>query len=118
MNAPETIFAYRARALNVVDGDTVDLFIDLGFRMTSTQRVRLLGVNTPELHSPDLSVRERAVAAKQFLMSMLLIGGDWPLIVQTAKSDSFGRWLADIWVAGTHVNNALLEKGHAVPFKR
>jgi micrococcal nuclease len=121
MTMPAEIFVYRARAVRVVDGDTCDLIVDLGFRMTTTQRFRLLGVDTPELHSKDTYERERAVAAMQALTSMLAQGtGDWPLLIRTQKSDSFGRWLAEIWVENNslHVNDALLAGGYAVPFKK
>ena len=121
MTMPAEIFVYRARAVRVVDGDTCDLIVDLGFRMTTIQRFRLLGVDTPELHSTDVKERERAVAATQALTSMLSSGaGDWPLLVRTQKSDSFGRWLAEIWVeaTGTNINTSLLLQGYAVPFKK
>jgi len=121
MTMPAEIFVYRARAVRVVDGDTCDLIVDLGFRMTTTQRFRLLGVDTPEMNAADLKERERAVAATQALTSMLSSGtGDWPLLVRTQKSDSFGRWLAEIWVeaTGTNINTSLLLQGHAVPFKK
>jgi len=118
---PTEIFVYRARAVRVVDGDTCDLTVDVGFHMTTTQRFRLLGINTPELHSKDLAERERAVAATQALTGMLTAAtGEWPLLVRTQKSDSFGRWLAEIWVeaTGTNINTSLLLQGHAVPFKK
>jgi len=118
---PSEIFVYRARLVRVVDGDTCDLTVDVGFHMTTTQRFRLLGINTPELHSKDLAERERAVAATQALTSMLSQGGgDWPLLVRTQKSDAFGRWLAEIWIENNslHVNDALLAGGFAVPFKK
>lgn len=118
---PAEIFVFRARAVRVVDGDTCDLIVDLGFRMTTTQRFRLLGIDTPEMNATDLKERERAVAATQALVGMLSSGaGDWPLLVRTQKADSFGRWLAEIWVeaTGTSVNASLLLQGYAVPFKK
>lgn len=120
MTMPTEIFVYRARCLRTVDGDTCDLIVDLGFHMTTTQRFRLLGIDTPELHATDLKERERAVAAKQALTSMLSTDGDWPLLVRTQKTDSFGRWLAEIWIegAGVNVNAKLLADGYAVPFKK
>jgi len=121
MTMPTEIFVYRARLLRVIDGDTCDLVIDLGFHLHATLRFRLLGIDTPELNSKDITERERAVAATQALASMLTQGGgDWPLLVRTQKADSFGRWLADVWVegAGVHVNQKLLDDGYAVPFKR
>ncbi len=71
----------------------------------------------------NVTERERAVAATQALGSSLSSGtGEWPLLVRTQKADSFGRWLADIWVAvegvGLHVNQKLLDDGYAVSFKK
>ena len=119
---PTEIFVYRARLVRVVDGDTCDLTVDVGFHMTTTQRFRLLGIDTPEMNAADPKERERAVAATQALTGMLTGAGtgDWPLLVRTQKSDSFGRWLAEIWGEGAvvNVNDALLAGGFAVPFKK
>lgn len=122
------MYTYRARALNVVDGDTCDLLIDVGFHMTTTQRIRLLGVNTPEMRVPEQTNREKAMAAKSFTAATL--GMDRPLeqrpalLISTEKDDAFGRWLANIEVlddVGTKVsclNDDLIKFGHAVPYKR
>lgn len=122
----EALFNYRARCLRVIDGDTVDLQVDLGFHMTASLRFRLLGVDAPELHAKDLPERERAVAAKQYLVTSLLptpFVGDsasWPLLVHTEKADSFGRWLADVWIAesGVSVGGELMKLGHAAEYRR
>jgi len=119
-----TLFHYRARCVRVVDGDTADLVVDVGFHQTATLRLRLLGVDTPEMHAKDPAERERAVLARQYLIQALKPGlalpQDWPLRIRTEKSDAFGRWLADIWLAdsGVSVNGELLKLGHAVEFKR
>jgi micrococcal nuclease len=115
-------YIYRAECLNVVDGDTVDLHVDQGFHSYRVERFRLLGVNTPELHSKDEFERARAQKAKDFLISKLSpVGkptGKWPLIVKTTKSDSFGRWLCELWLGDLWVNKSLLDEGLAVPFKK
>lgn len=122
MNAHK--FQYPARCTKIIDGDTIDVTLDLGLRMTSTQRIRLLGVNCPELHATDRDVREAALAAESFTQNVI---GDWqknrpeafPLLITTAKSDSFGRWLADVESAiysGDSLNKQLIDNGHAVPF--
>lgn len=118
------IFSYPARAIHVVDGDTIDVILDLGLRLTSTQRLRLLGVNTPELHSKDLETRTAALAAKQFTTDMLASwqphdADPWPLLVATSKADAFGRWLADVTAPALHtlsLSQIILEAKQGVVF--
>lgn len=96
---------YNARCTRAIDGDTVEVVIDVGFHLTTTQRVRLVDVNTPE---------DRAgLAAKAYTQSRLA-GKD--VLIHTAKSDSFGRWLARIVVDGVDFNRELLDEGYAVPY--
>jgi len=96
------MYEYMACCTNVVDGDTVDLLIDLGFRQYTHQRIRLLGVNAPEMNSKDEVVRKKALEAKEFVVIVLSprlssIPGSFPLRIQTTKADSFGRYLSKIW---------------------
>jgi len=74
----------------VVDGDTVDLLVDVGFHLTAVQRFRLLGVDTPERGQPGWAEASEALA-NWFKMSW---AGE--LRVISRKSDSFGRWLGDV----------------------
>ena len=118
---------FRARCLNVVDGDTVDLLIDIGFHITFTGRFRILGINTAELHAKDPAERVLAVAAKDQVTAWLkpsqATSVDWPLQVRTKKdTDSFGRWLAEITLdidglPSQSVGQKLLELKLAVPYK-
>lgn len=93
----------------VVDGDTVDVTIDVGFRMTTQQRIRVLGINTPERGQP------RWAEAREFTLNWLLdrVG---QLRIQTHKADSFGRYLGEIYLAGDldhTLTAALLEAGYS-----
>ena len=116
----------------VVDGDTVDLFVDKGTREYGMYRFRLIGIDTPELRGKKADP-EPAKAAKEAVIKLLRAPAledrwqvdlkTWPVAVQTqkAKSDSFGRWLADLWVKDdegneVHINGELLELGLAVPY--
>lgn len=105
--------AYRYRVLEVrrvVDGDTVDLVLDLGFYMSAALRFRILGVDTPERGQAG------AVEATDFVQLWLQTPD---LVAHTRKADSFGRWLADIVAEdGSSLSVALLEAGHAVPYTR
>lgn len=121
---------YRARLVDVIDGDTIDVDIDLGFSIWRLgQRLRLLGINAPEMHG---ATREAGEQAKEFLTGLLAS----PLRIQTAKMksgegglvDNFGRILANVYAFvvplgpivtapyWTYVNAVMLDTGHAVPF--
>lgn len=118
MSAVPAIWAYRARCERVIDGDTLDVTIDQGLHTHRTERVRLLGVNTPELKG---ATRPAGLAAAGYVTSWLGMApydDEWPLIVQTAKGDAFGRWLARVWRRsdGRELNADLLAAGHAVVF--
>lgn len=117
--------SYRARCLRVVDGDTVDLQVDVGFMMTYTGRFRLGIVDTPELNSKDPAERELALKAKEQLAEWLKPGQtptEWPLSVTTTKTDSFGRWLCLVMARDAegkdlYVNQRLIDLGLAKYFK-
>lgn len=98
--------------------DTLDVTIDQGLHTHRTERVRLLGVNTPELKG---ATRPAGLAAAGYVTSWLGMApydDEWPLIVQTAKGDAFGRWLARVWRRsdGRELNADLIATGHAVAF--
>lgn len=101
------LYNYEAFCDYVVDGDTADLTIDVGFRMTTTQRVRLLGINTPERNKQGYQ------QAKDYLKERLM---DNVLVVETYKTDVFGRYLAIIFIDGVNINQEMLELGYAVPY--
>ena len=92
------MYEYRARCTRVVDGDTVDMEVDVGFRVTAKIRFRLLAVDTPELRDRDETERARAKEAKKAVEGFLLRDFDekYPLKIYTTKADSFGRWLCRI----------------------
>ncbi len=108
------LYCYRARVRRVVDGDTLDVEIDAGFDMYTHKRLRLLGVNTPEKKG---ATRDAGIAAMVFTKNWVAVDiGEWPLIVQTHKSDAFGRWLATVYVGSRCLNDDLLAAGQAIPF--
>lgn len=121
------IWEYRARMDRVVDGDTLDLTIDLGFGVHLTgdeARVRLLDVDTAEIYGSKKGSAEYDAghAHKTFVEDWVAAGGDgdWPFFVQTEKDDDrgkYGRWLAVIKRRndGTVLNDDLVtEFGDAV----
>lgn len=132
------MYVYRARCVRVVDGDTVDLVIDLGLRITSHQRIRILGVDTPELRRGTEEEKKLGRIARDFVHRVLVVdqnsdevishlptgvSPDYPILVQTHKADSFGRWLGQVFYVqrdGTEVNlsEVLLREGLAKVYSR
>lgn len=112
------MYDYRATVLRWVDGDTVDLLVDLGFTVQVRQRFRLLGIDTPEVNRK--ASREAGNAATAYAAGLAPVGCD--VVVQSHKTGKFGRWLAVVLpVDGDgeplqSVNDALLEAGHARPY--
>lgn len=114
MAAPRHIWVYRARCLRVIDGDTLHLVADLGFRLTREDHFRLLGVDAPEMHG---ATRQAGEAARRFVCDWLVAGGitGWPLLIETAQDpDSFGRYLCRLWRVsdGEELAPALIAAGH------
>lgn len=95
----ESLWRFPVRNVErVVDGDTVDLEVDVGFRLRSTQRFRLDGVDTPEIFgvSKDSHEYERGRAAQGVTRRWLLDHGVHDLAVVCSGEQSFGRWVADV----------------------
>ena len=92
------MYTYSAKLIRVIDGDSVWLEVDLGFRMSLRDNFRLLGINTPELRSQDPEIKERAYKAKDEL-ERLLSSGD--ITIKTEKAGKYGRWLVNIIVTPT-----------------
>ena len=111
-------YTYKALVKRVVDGDTVNCSVDVGFKMNSEQRLRLSGIDTQELTSPVLASREGAKKARDFLVSILQ--GKEVLIV-TTKTEKYGRYLAEIYYTDetgqqVNVSSMMLARGLAVPY--
>ena len=92
------MYNYKAKCIKVVDGDTLDLEVDLGFNVTITERFRLARVNTPEVRGKD---REEGLKAKAFVLDRMYpewyAGGSVDLYVTTHKNKGkYGRWIAEI----------------------
>lgn len=98
--------------MRVVDGDTVDLRIDLGFDASMTVRARLDGIDAPERGKPG------GAEATKWLTEKLSTRTD--VIVKTQKDgrEKYGRYLARIYLLGdtTHINQQMIEAGHARPY--
>lgn len=102
---------YYAEINEVNDGDTVHAVIDLGFNLRTEQRLRLEGIDAPELGVPG------GTEAREFLKDRVLKSGG-RVLLKIGKQDKFNRYLAYVWVDGKSVNQELIDSGHAVPMKR
>lgn len=115
------MYKYRCKLKKVVDGDTVDIDIDLGFDVwLKNQRVRLYGVDTPESRTKDLEEKKYGLAAKEYVKNFL--DDEW-LVLQIETYDAagkFGRILGSLYrttnYADQSLNEYLIEKYHAVPY--
>ena len=115
------MYEYRATVIKVVDGDTVDVDIDLGFGIVlRDERVRIMGIDTPESRTSDKLEKKFGLAAKERLKSLL--GKICTLKTQINKDGEdmkgkFGRILGDfVSVDGRMVTDVLVEEGHAVAY--
>jgi endonuclease YncB( thermonuclease family) len=107
--AESSLWTYKAHVIEVVDGDTIHVSVDLGFGFTMNQTLRLRGLDAPEIKSSD------GKASKEFLRN--LVGQTQTLLIKTSKSDKYDRYLADIWANQTYVNQELLKNGLAAAMK-
>jgi len=114
MKTKNKLYHYSAEVTRVVDGDTVDAFVDLGFDMHSKQRVRLFGINTPECRTRDKEEKKRGFAAKARLKEMLSEEKNKCVIkTRLDKKGKFGRVLGVLYVNDKDLNNQLVKEGHA-----
>lgn len=90
------------------DGDTFDAIVDLAWRNYGRRRIRLLGVNAPELR--EIGGPEARSKLHAWLTEADVGGSAWPLLLESTKPDAFGRWLATVWrLDGRCLNDDLNE---------
>ena len=102
-------YFYKAKILEVYDGDTVTADVDLGFNIRREMRLRLYGINTPELRGEE---RARGLEARDWLRERIL---EKEVDIQTIKDKTgkYGRMLAIIWYQNENINEQLLALGMA-----
>ena len=116
------MYEYKCKILRVVDGDTVDIDIDLGFGMwMHKERVRMMGIDTPESRTRDKVEKAFGLASKAKLKELLPIGSIQVLKTEIDKSGEdkkgkFGRILGDFIIDGKRATEILIETGHAVAY--
>ena len=109
------MYTYEAKVLKVVDGDTIDALIDLGFDMHKSIRVRLVGINSPESRTRDLEEKKLGLAAKARLKEILKSNKN-KIILESQGVGKYGRCLGVIRINDTNVNQQLVQEGHAVEY--
>jgi len=111
------MYEYSCKVDRVVDGDTIDVVLDLGFDIMFKSRVRLYGIDTPESRTRDLDEKARGKMAGAFLKEAVENGSK--VVIETKLKDSrgkYGRVLGNVVVDGLNINEAMIEKFLAVAY--
>jgi micrococcal nuclease len=108
-------YIYKIRSVHkVVDGDTIDADIDLGFNISLTKRIRLADVDTPESRTSNTYEKKLGLEVKQWLQKNL--DGKKEILIKTELPDStekYGRILGRLYVDGVCLNDRMIEEGYA-----
>ena len=113
------MYKYKATLDRVIDGDTIDANIDLGFDISVHKRIRLAGIDSPESRTRDLDEKKRGLASKARLIELLDKGS---LVVESKEVGKFGRVLGTLHVYPDYldlplnVNDTLVKDGYAVEY--
>lgn len=120
------MFRYKCKIVKIIDGDTVDVDIDLGFGIwVRNERVRIHGIDTPESRTSDKVEKQFGLLAKEFVKNMLPLGSVQTLCTEKAGDDSkgkFGRILGKFEVydgvtdSTMFLGDIMIREGHAVPY--
>jgi micrococcal nuclease len=115
------LYIYRIRSINnVIDGDTIDADIDLGFSISLEKRIRLAGVDTPESRTTDANEKKYGLEAKEWLKHR--VEGAKDILIKTELPDStekYGRIIGHLFINGeaTSLNNQMIIEGYAWSYK-
>jgi micrococcal nuclease len=106
---------YSAKVVRVVDGDTADAMIDLGFDTWVKKRIRFYGVDTWESRTRNLEEKKKGLAAKDYVKDLLENSDEGKFLLKSHGVGKYGRVLGELFVKGheTSVNELLKENGHA-----
>ena len=115
------MYEYKCKVKRVVDGDTMDVILDLGFDVLHSVRVRLAGIDTPESRTRDLDEKARGKLSKAYLKES--IKGK-KIVLKTKIKDSrgkFGRVIAEVWAefeegSLRNINELMIKEYHAVKY--
>ena len=115
------MYEYRCKVVKIVDGDTVDVDIDLGFGVwLKKERIRMFGIDTPESRTRDLDEKKYGLMAKEFITKLLDDKGGIVLKTRKDAEGKYGRILGELWrttdFADKSINQIMIEKHHAVSY--
>ena len=111
------MYEYKATVTRIIDGDTIDVDIQLGFDVVlSKQRIRLYGIDTPESRTRDKEEKVRGLLSKDYVKSNCYVGST--IRLQSKERGKFGRILGVIYKDGDNIsiNQRMIEEGFAVPY--
>ena len=117
MSETKDPYVYRIKSITkVVDGDTIDANIDLGFDISLTKRIRLAGIDSPESRTTNLKEKALGLESKEWLKKTLEDAKD--ILIKTEKPDStekYGRIIGHLYINGeeTSINNQMVAEGYA-----
>ena len=110
------MYEYKAKLDRVVDGDTVDALIDLGFDVWVKKRIRLEGIDAPETRTRDLEEKDRGLATKERLTGLLgASNGEFVLVSHGVGK--YGRCIGTIYIDEKNINQLLLSEGLAEKYE-
>ena len=109
---------YSAKLMRVVDGDTCDAMIDLGFDTWVKKRIRFYGVDTWESRTRDLEQKKKGLEAKAYVKDLLENSDEGKFVLKSYGVGKYGRVLGELFVKGNEksVNELLKENGHAYEY--
>ena len=115
------MYEYRTKLIKVVDGDTVDVDIDLGFGVwLKKERIRMFGIDTPESRTRDLDEKKYGLMAKDYITKLLDDEGGIVLKTRKDAEGKYGRILGELWrttdFADTSINELMIKNHHAVSY--
>ena len=114
------MYKYNATLLRVVDGDTADVMIDLGFNTWAKKRLRFKGVDTWEKRTRNLEEKAKGILASEFTKEHMELN-EGKFVIQSYGTGKYGRVLAEIFVKlngeETSLNKLLIENGHAYVYE-
>ena len=115
------MYEYKVKVVHVVDGDTIDVDIDLGFKTILTKRrIRLYGIDTPESRTRNKEEKQRGLISKNYLLLKCPIGGY--IILKSHGVGKYGRILGELFeynnIDSSHrsINQEMCDEGYAVPY--
>ena len=110
------MYRYKAALIRVIDGDTIDALVDLGFDVWIKKRIRLYGIDTPETRTRDLEEKKAGKDAERRLVEILRDSNN-EFILQSHGVGKYGRCLGTLFIGDTNINMLLLSEGHAEEYK-